>query len=221
MRSITGETAVRLGDGQAFAVSPDGKTALTMSVGSPPVIALLPLGAGEPTRITNDEFSNYEAMDWMPDGRRFVFAGSAPDRAVRCYIQEVDGGEPQPITPAGYHFSLGQKAVSPNGEWIVAQADGPPALFPVGGGERSEIPGLTPDDSVLAWSADGRSVFVTTDRGVPQRVERVGVSTGERTLWKHLAPADVVGVFDVWSIQISHDEESYCYTYGQNVSDLF
>ena len=157
----------------------------------------------------------------MPDGRQIVFAGSASGQGVRCYIQDIEGGEPRPITPAGYRFWLGHKAVSPSGEWIAAEADGPPSLFPIEGGEAREIPGVEPEDNFVAWSADGRSIFLQADPEVPQSIYRVDLVTGKRSLWKALATADTVGVFDIWSIQISADEQSYCYTYGRNISDLY
>ncbi len=220
LRKTSGEPAVRLGDGQAFALSSDGKMALTMSLGSPPEVVLLPTGTGEPIRIRNDDITNYEAMDWMPDGRQFVFAGSASGQGVRCYIQDVDGGEPRPITPEGYRFFIGQKAVSPSGEWLAAEADGPPSMFPIEGGEEREIPGVEPGDNFAAWSADGRSIFLGSLE-VPQRVYRVDIATGKRSLWKALAPADTVGVLDIWSVQISADEQSYCYSFGRHISDLY
>ncbi len=195
--------------------------ALTMSSGPDPELVLVPTGAGEPVRIRNDGIRNYEAMDWMPDGRQIVFAGSASGQGVRCYIQDIEGGEPRPITPEGYRFGLGHKAVSPSGEWIAAEADGPPSLFPIEGGEAREIPGVEPEDNFVAWSADGRSIFVSPALEVPRRVYRVDLSTGKRSLWKALEPADLVGVISIWSIQISADEQSYCYSYARNISDLY
>ena len=221
LRKTTGEPAVRLGDGQAFALSADGSMALTMSLGPRPELVLLPAGAGEPVRISNDGIRNYEAMDWMPDGRQIVFAGSASGQGARCYIQDIEGGEPRPITPEGNRFDLGQKAVSPDGEWIAAEGDGPPSLFPIGGGEAQRIPGVEPRDTFLAWSADGRSIFVSHKMEVPRTVYRVDLSTGKRSLWKELGPADLVGVTSIWSIQISADEQSYCYSYARNISDLY
>ena len=221
LRKTTGEPAVRLGDGQAFALSPDGSMALTMSLGTPPEIVLLPTRAGEPVRIRNDGIRNYEAMDWMPDGRQIVFAGSAVGQGVRCYIQDIEGGEPRPITPEGYRFSLGQRAVSPTGEWLAAETDGPPSLFPIAGGEAREIPGVEPEDDFLAWSCDGRSIFVSPRYEVPLTVYRINLATGKRTLWRVLAPADPVGVINIYAIQISADEQSYCYTYGRNITDLY
>ena len=221
LRETTGEPAVRLGDGMAFALSPDGSMALTMSSGPDPELVLVPTGAGEPVRISNDGIRNYEAVDWMPDGRQIVFAGSASGQGVRCYIQDIEGGEPRPITPEGNRFSLGQKAVSPDGEWIAAEADGPPSLFPVGGGETQRIPGVEPQDNFVAWSADGRSILVSPEWEVPRTVYRVDLSTGKRSFWKTLAPADLVGVISIWSIQISADEQSYCYSYARNISDLY
>ncbi len=220
LRKTSGEPAVRLGDGQAFALSPDGTMALTMLLGSRPEIVLLPTGAGEPVHIRNDSIRNYEAMDWAPDGRRIVFAGSASGQGVRCYVQDIDGGDPRPITPEGFSFELAQHPVSPDGEWVAAEADGPPSLFPIAGGEAREIPGVEPEDSFLAWSADGRAIFVSP-KAVPRRVYRIELSTGKRSLWKVLAPADPVGVINTYGIQISADEQSYCYSYARNISDLY
>ena len=220
LRKTTGEPAVRLGDGQAFALSPDGTTALTMLLGPRPEIVLLPTGAGEPVHIRNDSIRNYEAMDWAPDGRRIVFAGSASGQGVRCYVQDIDGGDPRPITPEGFSFELAQHPVSPDGEWVAAEADGPPSLFPIAGGEAREIPGVEPDDKFLAWSADGRAIFVSPV-AVPRGVYRIDLSTGKRSLWRVLAPADPVGVINTYGIQISADEQSYCYSYARNISDLY
>ena len=142
--------ASRLGDGMAFALSPDGSMALTMSSGPDPELVLVPTGAGEPVRIRNDGIRNYEAIAWMPDGSQIIFAGSASGQGVRCYIQDIEGGEPRPITPQGNWFGLGQSAVSPDGEWSAAErVDGPPSLFPVGGGEAQQIPGVEPQDNSL------------------------------------------------------------------------
>ena len=221
LRKTTGEPAVRLGRGQAFALSPDRSMALTMSVGAPPEIVLLPTGPGEPLHIKNEGIRNYEAMDWMPDGRQIVFAGSGSGQAVRCYIQDIEGGEPRPITPEGYHFWLGQRAVSPTGEWIAAETDGPPSLFPIAGGEAREISGVEPEDNFFAWSSDGRSIFVSSADELPMTVHRINLATGKRTLWRVLAPADPVGVISTHAIQISADEQSYCYTYGRNITDLY
>ena len=205
LRKTTGEPAVRLGDGQVFALSPDGSMALTMSLGPPAEIVLLPTGAGEPVRIKNEGIRNYEAMDWMPTGRQIVFAGSASGQGVRCYIQDIEGGEPRSITPEGHRFLLGQRAVSPTGEWIAAEADGPPSLFPIAGGEAREIPSVKPEDNFLAWSSDGRSIFVGPYT-MPSTVHRINLATGKRSLWKVLAPADPVGVIGIYAVQISADE---------------
>ena len=221
LRKTTGEPAVRLGRGQAFALSPEGSMALTMSVEPHPEIVLLPTGAGEPVRIKNEGIRNCQAMDWMPAGRQIVFVGSAPGQAVRCYIQDIEGGEPRPITPEGNRFGLGQKAVSPDGEWIAAVADGPPSLFPIAGGDAREIPSVEPKDQFLAWSADGRSIFVSPGDEMPRTVHKLNLATGKRALWRVLAPADPVGVIEIYGIQISADEQSYCYTYGRNISDLY
>ena len=38
---------------------------------------------------------------WSPDGRRIYFAGRDASDVRRTYVQDVDGGEPRPVTPDG------------------------------------------------------------------------------------------------------------------------
>ena len=72
-----------------------------------------------------------------------------------------------------------------------------------------------------AWSADGRSIFLTAGAEVLASVYRVDLATGKRSLWNVIGPADRVGVSHVWSVQISADEQSYCYSYARSISDLY
>jgi len=46
-----------------------------------------------------------------------LFSGNEPDRGVRLYVQEVEGGTPKAITPEGMHASA--FLVSPGGQSVV------------------------------------------------------------------------------------------------------
>ena len=76
LRRVDGAPAIRLGDGQAFALSPDGSHALTLRRGSPPELVLWPTGAGEPTVLKNAGITDYAWADWLPDGKHIVFAAT-------------------------------------------------------------------------------------------------------------------------------------------------
>ena len=64
-------------------------------------------------------------------------------------------------------------------------------------------------------------IFVSRGDEMPRTVHKLNLATGKRALWRVLAPADPVGVIGIYGIQISADEQSYCYTYGRNISDLY
>src|SRR5262249_8666970 len=54
LRNTDGTPAVRLGEGRAFALSPDQKWAISRHLDSPGQLLLLPTKAGEPTLLTQD-----------------------------------------------------------------------------------------------------------------------------------------------------------------------
>ncbi len=56
--------------------------------------------------------------------------------------------------------------------------------------------GVESQDNFVAWSADGRSIFVSPELEVPRTVYRINLATGKRAFWRVLAPADLVGVIN-------------------------
>jgi hypothetical protein len=53
-------------------------------------------------------------------------------------------------------------------------------------------------------------------------VFRVEISSGDRVLWRTLAPSDPVGVEDFrGSVTITPDARAYCYSYLRRLGDLF
>ena len=51
LRKLDGSLPVRLGDGSAGGLSPDGKWAISVFTGNPERMTLLPIGAGEPRTV--------------------------------------------------------------------------------------------------------------------------------------------------------------------------
>ena len=58
LRKIGETSAVRLGDGQAISVSPDGKWVITSPPSAPAQLVLLPTGPGEAKPLTHDSISH-------------------------------------------------------------------------------------------------------------------------------------------------------------------
>jgi len=219
LRGTDGSPAIRLGDGTSFALSPDQRWALS-GLPSPPVqFTLLPTGAGESKQLTKDQINRLDAH-WFPDGKRILFSADEPGKGVRLYVQDVNGGQPKAITDEGVNGSL--ITISPDGKQVaLVGADQKPALLTVDTGEIRPIPGLDAGEAPIAWTGDGRSLFVYRLGEVPATVNRLDLATGRKQLWKQLVPPDVSGVTDISSILITPDGNNYVYEYGRTLSDLY
>jgi serine/threonine protein kinase/Tol biopolymer transport system component len=219
IRGTDGSPAVRLGDGLSFALSPDQKWVLT-GLPKPPVqFNLAPTGAGESRQLTHDEINRLWAR-WFPDGKRILFSADEAGKGVRLYVQDVSGAPPKAITGEGVNGSL--IAISPDGKQVaMVGADQKPALLTVESGEIHPIPGFDAGEAPIAWTSDGRSLFVYRLGEVPATVNRLDLATGRKELWKKLVPPDVSGVTDISSVLITPDGNNYVYEYGRTLSDLY
>ncbi len=219
LRGTDGSPAIRLGDGVSFALSPDQRWALSGLPKAPVQFILLPTGAGESRQITHDQIDRLSAR-WFPDGKRLLFSGDEPGKGVRLYVQDVNGSPAKAITGEGVNASL--MAISPDGKQIaLVGADQKPSLLTVDSGELRPIPGLDAGDAPIAWTSDGRSLFVYRLGEVPTTVNKLDLATGRKQLWKQLAPPDVSGVTDISSVLITPDGNNYVYEYGRTLSDLY
>ncbi len=219
LRQTDGSPAVRLGDGNGFALSPDTKWVIG-GLPQPPVqLFLIPTGAGEQRALTKDNI-NHLWVRWFPDGKHMLFGGDEPGKGVRLYVQDTSGGPPRAITPEGVNASL--FAISPDGKQVACVGpDQKPSQVSVDGGELHPIPGLDVGEAPIAWSADGRSIFAYYLGEVPTEVFKVDLANRRRQPWKKLVPPDVSGVTDISAILITPDGNNYVYEYGRTLSDLY
>ncbi len=226
LRKTDGSPAVRLGEGGAQALSPDGKWALSRLPSPDAPLVLLPTGSGERKLLKSEGVRiGYGAALWFPDGKRILVAGSEPGHGVRLYVQDLEGGKPRPITPEGVIANriIGRfVSLSPDGKFVAAIGPDPKgALYPVDGGGPRPIPGLEAGEFPLRWSADGRWLYVRKPDELPARVFLIEVDTGRRMLWKELMPGDSAGVGRIYTILLTPDGKSYAYDYERSLSDLY
>jgi len=210
---------VPLGNGNPYSLSPDGKWALSVILSSPEKLVMLPTGTGSEKVLPAGPISHYAWARWFPGGKRILVTGRAPGHADRCYVQDVNGGEPKPITPEGAgRWSV----VSPDGEEVLASdVQDKFWLYPVAGGKPEPVAGLEAKDLPIQWSADGRSVFVEQHGVLSAKVYRFDLSTGKRQLWKELSPPDHAGLIGVFAVRVTPSGNAYAYVYTTVLYNLY
>lgn len=218
VRNTDGSPAVRLGEGNAADLSPDGEWALAIvqSAQDPQLVAYA-TGAGERKVFSKEGLLVYGAT-FLPDGKQIVLTAREPGHGTRLYLRSFDGGKPQALTPEGYS---GLGIVAPDGKWtVVAGPDRRRYLYPLSGGEPTPVPGLDREDLVDQRSLDGRFLFVHRREEIPANVFRLEIANGRKEHWRTLMPADAAGVRSM-SIVPSPSGEAYLYTYVRTLSDLY
>ena len=222
LRRTDGSPAVRLGEGSALALSPDGRWALSAAKGNSE-LRLLPTGVGEARRIER-YVESYQWAGFLPDGKQILFAGREKGRPARLFAQDLEAGtrKARPVTPEGAGAGYLGHAISPDGRFVTGPgADSSFLIYPVKGGTPTPIAGLSEGEVPAQWSADGQYLYVYRPIEVPARIFRLELSTGRREPWKELLPDDLAGVNVMATVVLTRDGRSYAYTCGQFLSDLY
>jgi eukaryotic-like serine/threonine-protein kinase len=224
-RDTAGSPPIPLGEGTAGDFSPDGKWAITTVAYTR--LELLPTGAGTVKRIDPGGIQQYRrGLHWMPDGKQIVFSGNEAGHPARCYLQNIDGGKPQPVTPEGVTMC----EVSPDGQLISGGDPGDTGsdvreagvkLYPLDGGPPRAVPGLLPGEG-LSWTSDPRFVYAYQETlGPPVKIYRLNIVNGQRQLFKEINPSDETGLGDMSHIVFSADGRAYVYGYVRLLSQLY
>jgi len=220
LRKLDGSPPVLLGEGQPYGFSPDDQWILATPSISGETAVLLPAGAGQARRVDLSGIAS-QWLKFFPDGRRLLVSGNERGRPPRLFAVDLAGGKPRPITGEGVTI-VSQDPFSPDGRFISAVGpDRRPAVYPSEPGEPRPIPGLTPDDTVIRWSADGRSFYVFNPVQRPGAVDLVDVQTGRRTPWREFHASDPAGVLQIGPYIVSRDGSACVYSYRRLVDDLY
>ncbi|HKD17995.1 MAG TPA: hypothetical protein VKG23_09000, partial [Thermoanaerobaculia bacterium] len=222
VRKADRSPVVRLGEGNAMAISPDGKWALSMLPNPNSPFVLLPTGTGDHREIKTGGVSPEQAATWLPDSKNIVFAGSEPGHRLRLYVQSIDGGQPRAVSPEGIIAALPGFALSPDSKTVAAIGPEHKAMiFALDGGAPRELVGVADGEFPLRYSPDGRYLYLWKRGDVPARVTRLEVATGKREVWKDLLPADPSGVERISNVLVTPDGKGYAYCFARLLSDLF
>jgi serine/threonine protein kinase/Tol biopolymer transport system component len=219
LNRLDGKPPVRLGEGSAGGLSPDGKWAIAISPAKPHEVTLLPIGAGQP--VTLDETSleriNTGSARYLPDGQSILVNASEPGQSVRCYQLDLNGAKPRGVTPAG--TTCGPP--SPDGKFLVGRPSGQARIYPMAGGASRPIPGIDATFNPVQWSQDGSALYGYIPGEIPARVYKVDIATGKRSLRKELRSGAPAGVVSESPIVVSRDGTRFAYSYNQTLSVLY
>ena len=217
LRTTDGGPVTRLGEGDGYGLSPDGKWALAI-IYTPPQILIHPTGPGETRRLPFGSLEAVQVARWCPDGKRILIEGNEAGKASRCFVQDVSGGSAKPVTPEGTAKGM----VSPDGLKILySTSGGSYSIQPIGGGSAQPVPGLTAEDQVSLWSADGLSLYTSRGADIPLRIERLDISSGQRVLVREVAPTNRMGILHLSGVALADDTKSYAYGYLKMMSKIF
>ncbi len=193
-RATDGAPAVRLAEGIAGAVSPDGKWVAAYRASSKQKVSLVPIGSGEeiPRGCPGLEDRLGNVVAWIPDGHRYLVRGHEPGKQGRIFVWDSSGSKLTPVSPEGTAFN------------DMLPAPG------IGNGERP-----------VNWLDSGKPVYVTSTRDGAKSfaVFRLDLATSKKVFWKEIKPAKPVD--SVFNLRITPDGRSYAYNYSRTLSDLY
>jgi hypothetical protein len=217
-------STVKLGEGQAVDLSPDGLFALAYVRGVKGQFTIVPIGAGQPKTLDIGAVDSVWA--WFVPGRdEILINGREPGKAWRFYLVDPAGGQPRPVSPDGVDHFRGQRVVSPDGRRIAGITEGSPdavaGIVSLDTGEVAPFPGTLDGRIVLRWGADGRSMILYNRDSIPAQVERVDLQTGARTILQSLMPSDPAGIRSIETLVMTPDGRYYAYNYTRRLDALY
>ncbi|MGZ6989273.1 MAG: hypothetical protein ACXVH0_09960, partial [Thermoanaerobaculia bacterium] len=216
LRRTDGTPAVRLGEGRALALSPDGRWALAAVTDG---LVLYPTGPGQP-RAVPFEIKALSAS-FFPDGKRLLVGGWRKGAAYETdswFIVPLDGGTPTPGKPGGDAY------LSDEGRWLFVRTDdGKNSLVPLDGGAARPIEGLGlgPFEEVIRVRVDDGVLFVWSKEASEVRVDVVELAGGRRREIARLRATNPGPYEGIGTVFMTPDSKTFFYNDLVITSDLY
>jgi Tol biopolymer transport system component len=223
---LDGSLPTKLAKGRAEALSPDGKLVLVGMADRRDQYTLVPTGSGPSSVVDLSGIASNQIGRFLPDGKRFVFQGSAEGKQIRVFLMDPEKREaPKPLTIEGTLVWQGGNPVSPDGKLLFVLrdlgADAVDELVSIDDGAVTPIAGKEPRDIPIRWTADGRGIYVFKREGLPVRIFRLDPWTGRKEFVKEFMPADPGGITGMSSVTMSADAKTFAFNYRRRISELF
>ncbi len=218
LRKLDGSLPIRLGEGSAGGLSPDGKWVLSVSTNKPQV-TLLPIGPGQSRTLDILGLQHVQSgfARFLSDGQHFALNGNRAGEATRCYLSDVTTGQAKSATPEGVACGV----FSPDGKAMTGTEDTGTVIYPLDGGSRRLIPNLNSSFTPVEWANNGSSLFGYHFGEFPSKIYKAEIATGKETLVKELRPGVPAGVVLVAPVISTSDGKRFAYAYNQTLSVLY
>lgn len=223
LRKTDGSLPVRLGDGIAFKLAPDGSSVsgyLIQPDGSRR-FGVFPTGAGEET--TTPASLEFAAVYGWLGPRTYLLMGANKGGKRRCLTWNSGDGSLKPVCPEGLADTYIVYLSPDRNRLLTIGPSNELTIYALNGGPEQKVLGIQPSEEPIGWSADNRSLYVTRNRveSMTAPVWLVDPASGRRKLWKEIRvskPMDSPGDFH---LKITPDGRAYAYNYSTLRSDLY
>lgn len=217
LRRLNDGATLRLAEGHALALAPDGRSALILNVKDRRKVTIVPVGEGAQHEVAGGGIE-YHWARFFPDGKRLLIGGNIAGGHLGLYLQSVNGGKAQPFAPQTY---LRNVMISPDGKQIAGNdQDGKLVVLPVDGGPARPIEAL-PYGAAAGWSADSSELLVRELGMDPVHVYRIDLATGHSKLWSDIEPMHPTGVQSLSRLFYARDQKSYVYSFNRILAKLY
>jgi len=216
---LDGTPSTLLGKGIAAGISPDNKWVAAILPSDTNKIQLLPTGIGQMKTVGAPSF-RYSDADWSSDGSRLIVRASKSDDSIRWWLQNLDGAEPQPITPKGVD---GLFLSVDHADYVCARgSEGIMKLYPVEGGEPKSISGVAADEQIIGGSNNSSVVYLSRlQTGISFDISRLNIASGRRQPFITVVPNYPAGIAGVGRPRFTSDEKYYVYSQTRSLSALY
>jgi len=215
-RTTDGASAIDLGEGNAVALSPDGKWVLARQrFTKPPRLVRIPTGAGQPAVVRTGRIETTERATWLADNRHIVFIGNEPGRPPRTFLLDAFDGSIRPVTPEGTPGFV----PTPDGAFVLGRNSSGAMLYPIAGGSPRPVSGIQPQDQLPHFTDDARALLVSNPAA--SRIDRIDLTTGARTPLTTYGSARPASCLYTTPATLAANGTAYTYTYVTTTSDLF
>jgi DNA-binding winged helix-turn-helix (wHTH) protein len=209
--------AVRFASGRALALSPDGKSALTIDPEDRGALTLTSLATGASRKILGGGFE-YQWAKFLParsgQNRETLLVGGAyPIEPLVICKQSLDGGTPVAISNVPY---MDYVEVSPDGSRLAGITASQLHVFDLRSGKSQPI--LAGERALpVAWSADGEYVYAALRGEKPDRIIKANLRSGQREIWETIGASGA----RLASVVAAPEAGAFAYSTEFNLSRLY